>query len=401
MTLIFILSIEVVLNILVYPKSVVEKGEDIIKKKVETLVSLLEDGKNASLSVPPRFLQEIGLQKNTDLFLSNPRNKIVPKCEEDEGMIIENFDENGFRNPTNLYTKTESFDLFLLGESHADGDCVADGYTIGDQIQKLGYYVYNAAKGGTGFIFQMAIFIEYGLAIKPKNLIMNIVEGVTLNRGMRELKDPNLKRYFDFFQSNNLLQKKSIQDEVLQNRINFELYKKFVEKDDIQSNVTFSYEEVYLKMFLNIRLVRMIKEHLGQQILGVGEGYPKCNKMEQGREAMKKVFQYLKTATAEYGGQFSISYMPATRTRPGYIEGSSHGIEPWPECEHEMIISLSKELNIPLIDVVEDIMKHETPMKQYYAKNQYYDSTPGHMNRNGYKLVAQKIVKFLKTTTDN
>ena len=120
-------------------------------ERLNAIEELQEQGIEVYPYIPPSLLREMASLPDSDYFLSNIGNVLTVYDNEDDGLIITPTDENGFRNPEGIYSKTETFDVFLLGDSFTEGCCVPNGYTIADVIRRTTpLTVYNAGKNGVG-----------------------------------------------------------------------------------------------------------------------------------------------------------------------------------------------------------------------------------------------------------
>jgi hypothetical protein len=86
-----------------------------------------------------------------------------------------------------------------------------------------------------------------------------------------------------------------------------------------------------------------------------------------------------------YGGRLFVVYMPGVR----YF-----GYQDWPECEHDMVVELTREIQVPLIDLILLMSASDNPTGDM-AVNSPNPSLGGHYNRDGYWLVAEKILEQL------
>ncbi|OGX27135.1 MAG: hypothetical protein A3D10_01780 [Omnitrophica WOR_2 bacterium RIFCSPHIGHO2_02_FULL_48_11] len=354
-------------------------------ERIKTLIALKEKGLNAMLFVAPGYMRKFSNADNSDLYLSNMGNAYLVEYEEEDGLIVYKSDSNGFRNPANLYESSKSFDVFLLGDSFTQGSSVPDGYTIADKIREgANVTVYNAGIGGSGLITQLAIFLEYGLRKKPKNVVLVLVEGVGLTRAYLELNDDHLKRYWESLSPRSLYQKNSVKDEHLREFAETESLNRlleYAEKDVERNKVYFSLKDFFassrVKLFLKINFIEKNSEK--------NEGFPNCEKMESSEKIIEKLFKYYQSVTKEYGGNFSVVYLPDSR----YYSSAN-----WQDCEYQMVLSLCQEMDIPVVDMVKKFSEFSDP-RSFFAVNYYDPKIGGHCNRKGYELVAKEIVNQL------
>jgi len=375
---------DISLRIIDFPHASDSKYARARYNRMKALMSLREKGFKAMPFIPPGTMGQFSKDYGIDLYLSNIGNSYIIGEEEDDGLIVFKTDSIGFRNETGLYENNESFDIFLLGDSFAQGSWVPDGFTIPDYIRKeINLSVYNAGYSGTGLITQLAIFLEYGLRKKPKNVVLLYNEAVFLNRALVELENNILKRYFEDFESNDILAKNSVKDEQLKTIIETEYLKLvlgYMEEDLRKGGKEFS-----LKKYIYDSKILLLIQRLMQNYRG--EGYPDCEKVKVSRNIVKRVFRRYKQETEKYGGKFWVVFLADTR----------FFFKRWPDCEYKMVSSICNHLDIPFVDTVKVFNKFENP-KDFFASNPYVSTIGGHCNRKGYELVAKEIVRQLRNS---
>lgn len=363
-------------------------------------IDTILDQRSRGIETFPAFwadlLRQVADTVDSDLFLSQVGNSSVVQWEEDDGLIIMRTDENGFRNLPGLYDETDSFDVFLLGDSFTEGCCVPDGFTIADQIRQSTHFsVYNGGIAGAGLVHKLAVFIEYGLPKEPTHVFLIMPEGLSLGRALNELKTKRYKEYYSDHQGSGLLAKRATKDRVLREVAAIEL------NNARQELLKPLMESFAGKVNSGSKLVQLI--HNNQGLIGnlkffkprvkaagnpnYGEGALACNDPEfipARRTIMKEVVSWLDGRVKQYGGSLYIVYVP-TAWRSGYSG--------WPECEHDMVIEVTKELGVPLIDIIPVMSKYDDPTK-IFAKGPTR-GRPVHPNRDGYRLIAEQIVQRL------
>ena len=90
---------------------------------------------------------------------------------------------------------------------------------------------------------------------------------------------------------------------------------------------------------------------------------------------------------SEHVGELMVVYIPQAR----YFAKDQ-----WEECEHEMVVSLTKNLEIELVDLVPIINNLDDP-RSMFASNIDRPGAGGHPNREGYRLIADQIIERLRT----
>jgi len=356
-------------------------------KRVEALNNNLEKGVSSHIRVDAKLREG-----DKNLFLSDVINDQTIFVEEDDGMIIFRSDENGFRNSKGAYN---DFEVLLLGDSFTESTAVPDSETIHSNLIKNGYKTYNAGFGGTGLAHSLATFIEYGTSKKPKFTILNIVEGSSISRMHRELENPRLMEYYKNHSSNSLLNKKQIQNKTLRENFNKELLKSYYKLLGISigMNESINKESLLMEYLPQItRIMELLKGHYGFVVTYTGEGVPVCADISKSRLRVESILRFIRDTAQSYDGYFAVGYFGAER----------YAANKWNNCEYNMIKSLTNNLDISLIDMVQEFDK-ANDVDKYFANNFYRKDINGHYNSAGYKIISDRIVKYLDSinTTDD
>ena len=385
-SILILITAELILRLLNFPIIESLASQTQIYKTTKKVFELNEQGIETFPFIAPDHLRLLSNLKQ-EPFLSNIPNVTVVSDEEDDGMIFYKTDENGFRNESGSYDQNSTFNFFLLGESHTQGAGVSKGYIFSDQLRKkTSLSVYNAGMGGTGLLHQLGIFIEYGLPKKPKNVILTIVEAVSLRRAQSELRYPVLKKYSQNFSPYHIVKKKAHQTDILKHYVLSEYLKslvKLLEEKNNQHSLKAKKNTWLSRLKANSKILRLINLYLAPYHKD-REGYPHCNSLSEDKETLALIVSYFKKTTHKWGGNFYVLYLPNTRWF----------LKQWTDCEYEMVINLCKELEIPLIDMVAILKRYPNP-KLFYAHNKYVPSIGGHPNRLGHELIADQMISHV------
>lgn len=386
-------------------------------ERLDAIEELQEKGIEVYPYIPPSLLREMASLPDSDYFLSNIGNVLTVYDDEDDGLIITPTDENGFRNPEGIYSKTETFDVFLLGDSFTEGCCVPNGYTIADVIRRTTpLTVYNAGKNGVGLVHNLAIFIEYGLPKKPSNVILVMPENTLINRTTVELGVEQLQKYYTEHRSNGLIAKSDLKDEILSKVV-------ASRQKDARLRI---FESQYggpparslvgrLPGFLNSksRVVQLLHSNTGlmntlrffptdrvNSPIGLPDTLPAVHQCDNDyrrivlnrqiskdwmfREdqeiIMEDILSWMQSNIQGYGGTFTVVYFPHSRF---FFD------DDWFECEREHLVDLTEELDIDLIDLVPDMSSFDNPRSLFAHTSN--PSIKGHLNREGYRLIGEQI----------
>ena len=377
-----------------------------INRQALERIDYLLDQRANGVDINPAFsavtLQGVAVEYGPDLLFSHIGNSKVMLSEEDDGLITIKTDENGFRNPPGLYSQTDKFDVFLIGDSYTEGWSVPDGFTIADNIRQTNSYtVYNGGLGGAGLVHNLAVFIEYGIPKEPANVVVVMPEIIALGRALNELKFERLNDYYTNHMASDLLAKRPYKDQVLTEVVNVRLPEARLQI--VSPNRSF-FDRVSEEINTTSRIVQLIHTQtalaerlklVGRKTYKVegnryqGEGVPACEDDEQRNVVMRNVISWLDQRVDEYGGKLFVAYVPGVRYS-GYVD--------WPECEHELVIETTRELNVPLIDVINVMSKADNPI-EFFAVTP--NNTSGHPNREGYRLIAEQIIERLKLQSES
>jgi len=388
-------------------------------ERLDAIEDLQEKGIEVYPYIPPSLLREMSSLPDADYFLSNIGNALTVYDNEDDGLIITPTDENGFRNQEGIYSKTATFDVFLLGDSFTEGCCVPNGYTIADVIRRTTpLTVYNAGKNGIGLVHNLAIFIEYGLPKKPSNVILVMPENLLINRTTVELGVEQLQKYYTEHRSNGLIAKSDVKDELLskvvaskQKDARLRIFESQYGGPPARSLVgrlpgfLNSKSRVVQLAHSNTRLMDTLRffpntGHVNSPIGDLSDTLPAVHQcdddytrivlnrqiskewmLHENQEIiMEDILSWMQSKIQEYGGTFTVVYFPHLRF---------FSDQEWYECERELLVDLTDELDIELIDLVPVMSNLDHPRTLFaHTSNPFIN---GHLNREGYRLIGEQI----------
>jgi hypothetical protein len=153
------------------------------------------------LKVYPSFFLK---DENLDLFpLSGMSQKLIVGCKEENEVSTFNSDRFGFNNPDEEWSKSE-IEVFMIGDSFVNGNCVNENYTISSNFRKFfnkknskNFSVINTGQPASGPLLQLSILREYLPKDKNiKKLIWFYYEQNDLENLNKELKNSILNKYF-------------------------------------------------------------------------------------------------------------------------------------------------------------------------------------------------------------
>tara|TARA_Y100001935_G_scaffold243281_1_gene234525 strand:- start:463 stop:1674 length:1212 start_codon:yes stop_codon:yes gene_type:complete len=338
-----------------------------------------ESKKNKKLSTPFYFNKTYynlvtvkdNLGMNKLIPFRGPINAQTISCAEDLKYKIINNDKYGFKNPNLAYEK--EIDIILLGDSYAEGLCENEKNDTAGHLRKMKFNTLNFGVTGSGPLLSLAVLKEYGLALKPKNIV-----------------------YF-YFEGNDLLDLEWEKNTYLINylRPNFQLdYLKYSE--EIKEFLNNAHEEkiLLMKTFISEqkeskkddkKLIALTKDIL--ELTTLKKIWRSKNLFSQKDLEMDLFFDILKKMrfeTTNNGGNFIFVYIPSwSRYFTKYNENKILFNK-----KNEILNFLKKE-KIPFFDFENEILD-SSDKKKYFPLGYI-----GHFNAFGYKEISNSIINLI------
>ena len=270
-------------------------------------------------------------------------------------------DEHGFNNPRGLYNEN-TVDIVLSGDSFTEGLSVNWNESISAVLRKAGYRAISIGKRDNGPLKEFAALKEYAEFLKPK-IVLWLYSSNDMENLIEEMKSPVLKKYLnkDGF-SQNLISRQEEIDSVLIN---------YVQRERVRE--------------MKKKIVDIIKLSKLRNLIHL---VPKTKPKPAPTTIFKDILQQSKQMVSEWGGEMYFVYLPSfdSQTSPVY---ANH--DPLSEKRNrEIVMQTATELDIPIIDIHNEVFKtHPDPLSLFPFR------IPGHYNAEGYRLVAEAIIKQL------
>ncbi|RKZ48875.1 MAG: hypothetical protein DRR16_25600 [Candidatus Parabeggiatoa sp. nov. 3] len=297
--------------------------------------------------------------------------KTTVLCNENGEWAIYESDEHGFNNPTGLFE--EGIDLLFVGDSFAHGDCVKQGESIVGKMRRMsGMRVISLGSGASGPLIEFASLKEYGQPLKPKYVLWMYSEGTDQWDFKQEQQSPLLLKYRDSQFSQHLISRQSEIDSLLSQDVQKKSEKKRQEQKTIHIR----------QLFKIVRLLHLRHKFKPSIPPWTTPSAPSAQTWLLFTELLEKAQNF----TSSWGGQLYFVYVP-TWARYAYAKD----VEPASFHHRNRVLSIVKELNIPIIDIHEKVFAvHSDPMSLYPFR------VKGHYTNEGNHLVAQAIHAYLK-----
>ena len=307
---------------------------------------------------PSAFLSSNGLNSENERIypLGGISNSKIVLCNESGKWSIYESDEYGFNNPKGSFNKNK-IDIILVGDSTTEGACVDPFDNVTANLRNYGFTAASIGKSGNGPLLEFASLIEYGVPFEPK-----IVLWMYCFCDFEELKKeraPMLKRYLNEKNfSQNLIERQDEIDSVLKK---YALNEQEKERFD---------KRPFIKIFKLYNLRKKLKL------------VPTVNKIsnessdEENKKLFKEIISKSKKITENWKGKIYFVYLPAYTK---YTTGQNYP-------KKNIVIDIINKLNIPIIDLHEEVFKmHKDPISLYPLR------ISGHYTPEAYSLMSKAI----------
>ena len=311
--------------------------------------------------------EEFGTSENRIWPLSGiSRVKTVYGIESGKYMIYSS-DRYGFNNDDNVYDQTE-YPIILLGDSFVHGCCVQEGEEIAGNLRTRGHNAINLGMGGNGPLNNLATLREYGETIQPK-LILWIYYENDLEDLKTEFAHPLLKRYIN---------NKGFSQSLVMRQSETDLFWKsagqIYNNDAITSTDSSSVVKANIET-IAINVTKFILLDKIWRIIGRIITIPSYNNQSpEHLDVLSAVLENAKLESARLGANLHFIYLPSYRNVVDRDNRSG-----------DRILTLAKQLDIPVIDLYEVISVLEDPLYVFPLRMR------GHYNKEGYSLLAEII----------
>ncbi len=356
------------------------------RTKKEVYLKMKETDPTATITMSPaNFVNNISLDETGIYPLSGISNSQTLFCNELGYHAIYKSDRYGFKNPDEEWDRKENLEFVFIGDSFTQGACVNTEDDIPGNIRKFlkendkNPGVLNFGFRGQGPLGEYALLREYLSELKTKRVVLIYFEN-DLGNLLDEYRQKFLLQYLnDDDYKQNLILKNEEKDKFVRSVV-----KKHLENLD-----------KYQESFFENRLIKLIKLQNIRKIF--------VNTQPKVTNEYVDLLKKTKSLIEENNSKMYFVYLPShkkyqksflrrniwTKLR-GPIENHSFN-------SYKDIINLVKSLDIPLIDLHEELFKSmEDPMSVVPLRGN------GHFNEQGYYLVAKAIFdRINKLEMDN
>ncbi len=300
-------------------------------------------------------------------------------CNENGNWSVLPNDIYGFNNPPEIYNK--KIDVVILGDSFARGACLKIENSTAGYIRNYTNFNTTALANGGGPLIELATFIEYAAKIKPKYVFWFFYEGNDHENLLEEKNIPILMKYLDSNYEQNLILK---QDEINAKIFN---YLKKKEEEYLKNNL----DELIITKVKDPKINKTkliffkIKDFLlltrTRYMINVKVFNKKYSHHKYDSDLLKRILKKVKNISEKNNIEFYFVYIP-TWQRNAFNLNDSY-------LHRDKLLKDINKLKINVIDLQLTLNNKDDPLFYYtFRKN-------NHFNKEGYKLIAKEMEKFL------
>lgn len=372
------------------------------RTKHQLVEDLLSRGVDAVPSIFPRGL----LQKRSDgtlksaihlnsteiLPLGAPANKLIVVCNEGGRFLTYRSDEHGFNNPQTLWNH-RSIDIVALGDSFAQGWCVAPDKSFVGLIRERYPATVNLGEQGNGPLIELASMREYGQILKPKTVLWFYFEN-DLQDLNRERHSPLLSSYLRKGFSQDLFSRQQEIDRVLI---------EYIKTSRDTNAVLMKLEEISALVRdpsqLSTGIDNIVRLGHLRQTLGLVQGQDRTpfsdaqpssadNELTRSMAPLIELFNEIlfeaKTSVERWGGRLYFVYLPGWHRYAAGQLGSP---------DRDAVMHVVAKLALPIIDVHQVFRAQKDPVSFFPLR------VNGHYTEEGHRLVAQYVLQHIPSSS--
>ena len=299
-----------------------------------------------------RFFPLGGISRKTTVY-----------CNECGDYTIYEADEHGFNNPPGVWSQKET-DLFLLGDSFAQGACVKPAESLDGLLRAAGKSVVNVGFGGNGPLLELAGIVEYARYLQPKKVIWLYYEGNDLTDLANEKKAPLLARYLaaDGYQQDLISRQDAIDRAWIK-----------VTAAEQQESVVPPPKTDPLEFLKPLELKEL--KRASRRLTFLFQEYV----YRENPTLFSRIMAKADRMVQSWGGKLYFVYLPS-------FFRYDHKAKVYPFNQKDLILASVRALGIPAVDFDQVIRQNGDPLSCFPFR------TNGHYNPKGYALLARTIL---------
>ncbi|PYQ12921.1 MAG: hypothetical protein DMH00_05560 [Acidobacteria bacterium] len=288
-------------------------------------------------------------------------------CNEVGSYVTYRSDERGFRNPPGMWS-VDGLQLAAVGDSYTQGMCVKDHESAIDLIRVAYPRTLNLGMSGDGPLLELATLKEYLPELRPPRVLWFYFEGndLVLDLDM-ERKSRSLTAYLKPGHRQNLGGRQEEVDGILRD---------FLAKGYERAAEELREKKAAARFWPEFLTLRTFRRSLGL-LLPAKHSAP----LEVDDGLFRQILEEASRTVSGWRGRLYFVYLPGQARY--HDEETRRGID----AVREKVLSIVRDLGISLIDL--------QPVFRTHKISSLYVRPPGHLNSEGYRLVAKTILEVL------
>ena len=353
-----------------------------IDKRVQTTVlrDLRAEGVKAFPTFSPTtFLLATEKQKDTEwrppmvidgqsiLPLTGVANARSIYCNESGQWLIFSSDRFGFNNPDEVWNQGNR-KLAVLGDSFAQGACVAEGRGATDLLRAEYAGTTNLGIGGTGPLLQLAILKEFGPIALPETVVWFFYEGNDLHINLAiEGQFAFLKSYLNPNFRQGISRHAQAIDSFLREYIDKHIDQAVSRDTELKSS--------RVTLGQSLKLTRL-RDRLG---------LTSCPAKTQDFALLKNIYIEGRRTVEQWGGRLIVVYLPAWGNQCDLFSPAVSRAS-W---IHDGVSDAAKSAGLEVIDFASRMASEGDPSPYFFYPGSHYSDQ-------GHALLAETVAQYLR-----
>ena len=361
------------------------------RSKLEVLMDLRSADPGAVPAIVPKGLlarqgdgtlkSQISIDGVEVVALGGISNRTTVLCNESGEWIAYSSDEHGFHNPAGIWSRS-NIEVAVIGDSFAQGVCVPSPQNAVALIRDRYPATVNLGMLGHGPLMELAQLKEYVARLKPRTVLWFFYEENDFADLMHERDSPLLMSYLQGPYRQGLASVQPTIDESLEDYVAGEIEQTQLRGDHLPDVPT--QESNIVTGITAVILLGNLRRRLGLTLQSRNAAENHRIASDEAMALLKKIFAEATETVSSWSGRLYFVYIPE---RQRYTDPATTELN---ETNREAILRLAGDLGIPVIDIHSAIESQEDPLSLYPFRRR------GHFNEEGYRLVAESVLKAIE-----
>lgn len=351
------------------------------------------DARAKDPTVYPAVTPQIILTESSLRGLDTSDGRVVPLgsvaksptvfCREGGDFLSYTSDRFGFHNDDAVWDSPE-LDLAVVGDSFAQGACVATDANIPSLLKKRYPRTLNLGSFGNGPLGDLATLKEYLPAKRPKRVLWFYVSNdIGIDLGIERGSDI-LKRYLLPGYTQHLPELQAAVDKSLRVFLDQRLRDEIAAEPSLAARTLDHLRGAHLRQALKLRMESLLR--LPPPTEPALADYDRVTSLDW--RLYEQTMAVARTTVESWGGQLYVVIIPDARMFGGYRPRGT-GLDP--EAYRQQLAARLARLGIPSIDLALPFLATGRPLDYYVPMGGFY----GHFNEKGYAVAAAALADEL------